>query len=99
MSRFKMVTGICLMVQAFAFFAMLFVSATNKKKRATALALIAAGTGIAGAYLLMKGAEEYVPHNCCEQDSDDEIVEDGNLEDIDCSFSDEDFIADAAEEI
>lgn len=99
MSRFKMFTGVCLIVQAVSFFVLLIVSATGKKKRAALLAVAATGSCVAGTYLLIKGAKEYVPHECCNHDCDDEVIEDEHIDDIDCSFADEDVIIDAAEEL
>ncbi len=95
MSKIKIMTGIGLVLQAFTFFVMLIMVSSDKKKRAIALALLAAGTGIAGVYLVLKESKNYIPETkccCCEGEEEEEFELENLAEDIDCTFSDDDII-------
>lgn len=101
MSRFKMFAGFSFLLQAFAFFVMLVLFSGDKKRKVLALSLLTAGCGFAGVYLLIKGASEYTPSVgcCCERDDDELGIDDEELDGLDFSFSDEDFVDDVAEEV
>ena len=96
MKRLKALSGICLCFQAITFFVMLIMVPSNNKKRALALGVLAAGCGIAGAYLLLKESKNYEPSCCCccDEDYDESYEFEEFPDDIDFSFADEELVAD-----
>ena len=96
MKRLKALAGICLFFQAITFFVMLIMVPSNNKKRALALGALAAGCGIAGAYLLLKESKNYEPSGCfcCEEDYDESFEYEEFPDDIDFSFTDDELAVD-----
>ncbi len=93
MSKFKMYAGVMMFMQAIMLLIVMMVFLASKKKRTAILAALAVGSGIAGAYLLLKGADEYEPKSeyCCD-DSADFLEEDepiDELHELDCVISDD----------
>lgn len=88
MSKIKMLAGVCLLLQAFTFLVMLFLSGVDKRKKAAVLGLLATGAGIVGTYLFLKGAKDYTPSVkcCCSDNEEDFGFEMEDVDDIDCNF-------------
>lgn len=84
MGRLKIYAGISLLIQTISFLAILLFAASSKRKRAVVFGMLAAGFGVAGAYLVLKGVKESAPVLEFE-DEDDDFLED-ELDCIECSI-------------
>lgn len=93
MSKFKMYAGVLMFMQAVMLLIVMLAFLANKKKRTAILAALAVGSGVAGAYLLLKGADEYEPKvECNDGDNVDFLADEepiDELHELDCVISDE----------
>ena len=86
----KFIAGICLIIQAVAFFLLFLIYMNKKRSLANAFAAVAAVGGVAGAALLFSAKEEAKKHSEAIEDSpeEDDFEAAFDEDDIFCAFED-----------
>jgi hypothetical protein len=87
MKKAKTVVGICLVIQAAAFFVLFLIYWNKKKSLANAFAAIAAVGGTAGALLLIQAKKEA-------KQKSDALAEEGEDDNFENSFDEDDIFCD-----
>lgn len=92
--KFRLITAICLIAQAFTSFVLSFVYANKKKELSHAFLGLGIAGGLGGAYLLYKDYQEskalaFDGEEWCDDDADD-LFDDDSADDINFTIADED---------
>ena len=88
MKKAKIIVGICLVIQAAAFFLLFLIYMNKKRSLANAFAAVAAVGGTAGALLLIQAKKEAKNRGQCldEEPGEDDFEDTFNEDDIFCDF-------------